>query len=485
MVAKPVIPQTRIRFAGVRRTRVPISIGGTVALLLTHDWGPMASELAKPELLSEFDAWSDRYGDSDTIGRTAVAGAFAGQGLRGAGGAGAVIPVRMGTGASRASKVLQNTAAADAVTLTAKWAGTRGNDFDFVIDADPNDATRDRLRLRYKGTVVETTSYPRAALGTLVDTINARDQGYVTAELNADGVALAATAGTSLVGGTNGAALTGADYLAALDVLEMQPFTLLAAADLTDAAIQASILAWVRSQEDANRPVVWTVGGDAGESIAPAIARSTALADPHVVNLGVGTYHDDLLDKDLSTAQIAPRIAGILAARGEDKALTAAEIGGLHAIGGTGASSGDAEAAIANGVTVLIRTDSDEADLRVAMGLTTFTSDADPARPRAIFSEPRFIRIMDLFLREMKRWGDQIVIGNVPVNQDTRDAVRQKATGLIDAMVLRGLILTKAGGADEDPFVTTPVTTDDTLPFEFGWQFAYTTNFLLGEGTVR
>lgn len=485
MLVKPIIPQSRVGFTGEVVPQIAASLGATVAVPLSHDWGPLASELTKPEVLAQFAEWTDRYGDSDTEGRTAVAGAFAGQNLRGAGGAGGVIPMRMGTGAVRASVQLANTGAANAVRIDAKWTGVRGNDLSLVIDADPADAAnRDRLRVRYKGAVIETYAYAKADLASLVDAINARDTGNITAALELDGVALALTAGTALAGGTNGT-VDAAAHLAVLDALEFQPFTILAPANLTDASIQASYLSWVQSQDAANLPVVLVVGGLAGETVDTAIARSTALADPHVVNFGVGTYHDDLLDKDLSTAQLAPRIAGVLAAKGEDKALTAAEIGGLHVVGATGITMVDAELAVQLGVTVLIRTDSDEADLRVAKGVTTFTDDADPLRPLAVFSEPRFIRIMDLFARRMRRWGNQNVIGNVPVNNDTRDAVRAEGSRLIDDLLRRGLLLTKAQGASEDPFIRTPVTVDDTVPYEFGWQFAYTANFLLGDGKVR
>lgn len=485
MLAKPIIPQTRIRIVGEQSVQVRASLGATVAIPLTHDWGPMGTELDKPEVLSEFAEWTERYGDTDTEGRTAVAGAFAGQNLRGTRGAGGVIPFRMGVDADRAEVVLDNTAAADAVRITAKWAGTRGDDYSVQIDPDPTDATRDRIRLRYKDAVVETYTYPEADLEALVASINGADVGHVTATLILDGTALAATAGTALAGGDNGDAIVGADHLAAMDALEFQPFTIIAPANLTDAAIRASYLSWVQAQDDAGRPTFFVAGGAAGETLGTAITRSLALADPHVVNVGIGTYHDDLLDKDLSTAQLAPRFAGILAAKGEDKALTGAEIGGLHVVGATGATSTDAEAAVQRGVTTLIQTDSDEADLRVAKGVTTFTDDDDPARPLKIFGEPRLVRIMDLFVRNMKRWGDRNVIGNVPVNEDTRDAVRAEGTRLIEDLKRRGLILTKAQGAEEDPFIRTPVTTDDTLPFEFGWQFAYTANFLLGEGRVR
>jgi hypothetical protein len=477
MIATPIIPQTKIGFVGQSTPRIPPSLGGTVAIPLTHDWGPLGSEMAtmldaKKLPLTQFAEWTDNFGDGDTEGRTAVALAFEGAGILGEGGAGGVIPWRMGTGAARAVATVQHTGNVNALRLTAKWAGTRGNDYSFALDDDPSDVTRDRLRIFFKGALIETYLYPATDVDALVAAINLRDAGNITAVSLVTGTALKATAGTALsatTAGTNGAALTGGDYTAALAGLEFRPFTLLAPANLTDGAVRASILSWVQTQADENRPVVFVEGGLGNETIDDAITRSVATADPHVVNLGVGTYHDDLLGKDLNTAELAPRIAGVLAARGTKRALTGAELGGLHIVGST----------------VLIRTDSPDAELRVAKGLTTFTDDGDEARPRRIFEEPRFIRIMDLFVRELRQWGDRTIVGNRPVNQDTRDAVRQKASQMIDALLGDGVIITKAQGAEDDPFVRTPVTTDDTLPFEFGWQFAYTANFLIGNGRVR
>lgn len=489
MVAHSVVPGTQIGFRGSQAPQVRPSLGSVVAIPLVHDWGPLGTELAKPDVLADFDKWTGLYGDSDTEGRTAVAGAFSGQGLQGAGGAGGVIPLRMGAGAVRAGVTIQNTAGSpvNALRLEGRWTGIRGNDYSYVIDVDPADAAQDRLRIRYKGIVVETYTYPNTDITALAAAITVRNAGNVRVASSVpvvSGSRLAASAGTSLAGGTNGSAPTGADHLAAQDALEFQPFTIIAPANLTDGPILASYLAWVQAMEVASRPVMLVVGGLAGEALSTAINRTTALADPHVVNFGVGTYHFDLLAKDLSTAQLAPLLAGVLAAKGQDRALTGTEIGGLHVVGTTGVNSEDAATAVQRGVTVLIRTDSDEADLRIAKGLTTFTSEADPVRPRYIFSEPRLVRIMDLFVRRMKQWGDKTIVGK-PNNQDTRDAVRAEGTRLIGDLLRDGLILTKAQGAGLDPYVTVPVTTDNTIPFSFGWQFTQTADFLIGEGTVR
>lgn len=485
--AKPDIPGTLITFKGQALPHIVPQAGQTVAVPIIHDWGPLGSELAETEVQDSFAAFVERYGDSATPGRTAVAGAFAGQSLPNSNGAGGVIPYRMATAAAaRATRSLQNTAGAPVAgfRVDALWLGVRGNLISYDHGSDPDDATNNnRLRVRFKGAVVETFTYPKTQLDQLASAL--ASSAWVRGTVLVAGVALEVVASPVLLtGGNDGSSLTAAEWLGMLDGLEYQPFTILAPYDLTDGAIQASLLSWVRQQADENRPCVLVVGGAAGETVTTAATRSTALADPHVVNLGIGTYKDDLFGATLSTSQLAPRIAGVLAARGITKALTGAKLGGLHVVGTTGATTDKAKAAIKAGVTTFVRSTSADADLRIAQGLTTFTDKTDVDHPFDVFSDPRLVRIMDFFVRGMKEWGDDNVIGNVPVNDDTRASVRGEALKRIDELLELGLILTKAQGAVADPYVTTPATTDDTVPFLFGWQFARTANFVLGQGTV-
>lgn len=495
-ITKPVIPQTVIRFTGDEVPRVPPSFADVVAVPIIHDWGPLLTDAPGADgkqggvqLCTSFAEFTSLFGDSDTPGRTAVAGAFAGQGLLSGDGAGGVLVARMGTNAAAAAHIdVNNTAPAVALTLTARYKGVRGNDISYAIDADPNNSSNDRLRIRYKGAVVETYSYARTAITSLRDQINA-SPSLVIASAALNGTALATTAGTSLAGGNDGSVITSTEHLAALAALEFKPFSLLAPYDLTDSAIQASYLSWVQTQAAANRPVVLCVGGAAGETLNTAVTRSTALADEHVVNLGVGTYHDDLLGKDLSTSQLAPRIAGILAARGEEKSLTRARIAGLHVVGATAPATSQIETAILSGVTALMHTSSADAELCIAKGVTTFTDPANAAKPLDVFSDPRLVRIMDIYVRGMKQWGDDVILGNVPVNQSTRDAVRGEGRRRQDDLLDRGLILPGDGVTVPKPFVIADDPGDpalaDAVPYSFGWQFARTANFIIGDGKIR
>lgn len=486
---KPDFPQTKITFVGESVTRVAPSFAEVVAVPIAHDWGLLGSEDEGLQLITSFAEFEAKYGTSDTPGRRAVLSAFAGQNLPGQGGAGAVYVYRMAVAgtAAKATASFNNTTPAAALTVTAKHFGDFGEGIGIGIGDDPADAAMDRLTIYVGGVPVERYTYTPTDIAGLVAQINLMSK-YVTATSAITGVALTATpAGnpTELANGNNGDTLTLTEYTAAMSALEFKSFELLAFPNLTDVTIRAAVASWVQSQDDANRPVMLVLGGAAGESLATAITRSAALGDEHIVNLGVGTYFDELLETNVSTAELAPRIAGVLAARGEGKALTGAELGGLSLVGSTGIDSDQIRTAIDNGVTAIMRSSSPTAELVIAQGVTTYTSKSNAAKPYDVFSEPRMVRIMDIFVRGMKAWGDEQGIGDLPVNDDSRAAVRGQAKKRIDDLLARGLIL-----ADPQPFADTPVPgegsgLEDALLFEFGWKFARTANYIIGNGRVR
>jgi len=479
---KPIIPGTRITFSGAEPLRIEPSFAEVVAIPLVHDWGPDNA----PTLCTSFAEFTAIFGDSDTAGRTAVAGAFDGEGLEGAGGAGGVIVHRMATAAAaKATRTLNNTAGVPAagLILTAKHKGTRGNDISVSIADDPRVVNNDLLKILFKGTEVERYSYPQATPTVARDAINLKSS-YVVASAAVDGFSLALTAGSALTGGLSGDTVTSVEWLAALDALEFGQFSVLVGYNLTDAAIIQSLLTFVRAQEEANRPIMAVVGGATNETVATAVLRSDGLNDPHVVNIGAGTYHDSLLGKDLSTAQIAPRVAGVLAARGEEKSLDKAKLARLTAVAGSNTPAVDEIAtAINGGVTVLTRASHPLSDIEILRGITSFKTANEVARPLDVFSDPRMVRVMDFFVREMRQWGDDIVIGNLPVNDDTRAVVRGEGRRRIDELEERNLIVTGSGYINVDP-PTNPALFD-SIPFEFGWVFRHTARYVLGYGKVE
>lgn len=484
-------PGTRIRFVGEVLPRVLPSFADTVAIPTVASWGPLGSETSGMKRYPDMAAVEEVYGTDDSPLRTAVNQAFRGEDVPGAGGAGGVIPYRMaGNAKARSTITIQNTAGtpADALRLDGKYFGTTGNTLAYTVQDDPQNAAQDILRIYRNGAVAETFRYLNSQTTQLALDINARSRLVTATVLSGGGSPLAlASSPVSLAGGNDGATLTLANWTDALTALTFERYSLLAPYDLTDSTVVAALLQWTRDQDEANRPVMVTIGGAAGETLATANTRTGTLNEPHVVNVGVGTYRDLLLQKDLSTSQLAPRIAGIMAARGETADLTFALLGNLTAV--VGPAPDEIQSGINAGTTMISRaTSSADADLHVEMGVTSYTTDTNSALPVEVFGNPRLVRVMDIFLRGMKEWGDSVVIGRLPNNADTRAAVDKEGKRRVDDLLTRGLIL--PGNADAVPPVPAPEfrsveTVTDSLPFKFGWQFARTTNYIDGEGKVR
>jgi hypothetical protein len=97
---------------------------------------------------------------------------------------------------------------------------------------------------------------------------------------------------------------------------------------------------------------------------------------------------------------------------------------------------------------------------------------------------------MDLFIRRMKLWGDENIVGDTTVTDDSRASVRAQGNKELEKLKDEGLILPEDKTAEPPvpaPFIATPlpeVGLLDAIPFNFGWQFARTANYIIGNGVV-
>jgi hypothetical protein len=340
-----------------------------------------------------------------------------------------------GSAAAKAAKILQNTTPANAITLTAKFEGVIGNNLRVTVQDNAADAAKDTLQiLDANGTVLETYNYADTDIASLVAQINVGSD-WVTATQTITGVKLTYVSASPFTGGADGRTLISGDYTTMLALLEVQRFGVLAFENLTDTSIVASVKAWVVAQRDAGRRFFAVLGGGLDETIGTAITRSAALNDEDFINVGVGSVRDNaLLDAALnpivlSTAQLAPRIAGILANRGERMSLTFTKLADVDLL--NGASASDIVKAYDNGIVVLSRASDAVATTRVEKGLTTFTTTTNPAKPRAVFSTPRFVAVMHGLQTDLTLWSDDIIIGRTTVDDETRHAALGYANALL------------------------------------------------------
>lgn len=481
----PVRAGTDVEFQGAPPIAPRASSSQTVALIITKDWGLGNQVVA----VSDWADFLAKFGDTQDSGYQAVASAIDGQGLDGAAGAGSLMVYRqVGSDGAAASVVIHNTAMspAAALTLTAIYKGTKGNSFSYSIAADPVIEGNDVLTVIIGGVPKESYSFVATDITSVAAAIAANQNSEVVPSGVTTGVSLHTSAGTSFTGGNDGSDdIANGDVLDALAALTYKSFSHLAFEDLTDDSLQAAVLSWVQAQSNANRPVQLIVGGDSDDTSTDAITRSALLADPHVVNLGVGTYLDSLTGNTVSTSQLAPRVAGALAQLGLVDSGTFARFGSLTVVGQSGPQDDEIDLCVAGGVTIFTPAVADDATTKIEQCLTTYTANTD-ALPYAIFSDPRLVSIMDTYVLLMKQWGDANSIGRA-INADTLSAVKQKATSITADFEGQGLIVPASDTFDivsPQPNQIGVGNLRQAIVYDFGFTFAPTNLHLLARGSV-
>lgn len=461
--SRPSRPGAYVNFQAEVPRRITPNPGSVVCIPMTHDWGPAG----QPTLTVSYSDFLAQFGDTANAGRLAVELAFRGEDLPARGGAGGVLVYRFtGTGQAIASLDIQNTTPAAALTVDAKYPGTYGNRIEVSDNPSAATGTHD-FEVYLDGVRVERWTYPTIDLADLADQVNAASR-YVTLTVTADGVALGTAAATPqpLTGGANGTE-AGSDWDDAQSTLEFEQFGLLAPVNLTDDAILTPLALWATQRNTQGQRFMLVVGGGAADTVATANTRSQALNDANIVNTG-GYTVDDASAGVLTSAQCAPRIAGILAQRGEAKAITFARLAGVTLL--VRPSAADVDAAFGAGTVVLSQDSNANAPVRIEKGLTTFTQRNLPNKPYAVFRSPKFVRTMHGLENDLTSYAQsQGIIGELGVNDKTRMSVLGAMGALLSNRETAGIL--QPGSQtwiDQDP---PPSDDDDFIALAYSVKF--------------
>ena len=262
---------------------------GIVGVVGQADWGPDNQIV---EVGSAAEALT-LFGTAGTL-YFAIDQALAGEGLPDRSGASTVKAYRA-TGSSRAmaTKVLSN-GTTNALTLTAKYNGSRGNNLNVTTQTNAVDVSKKDLII-YEGTT-QREAYTYAGTGPsilagLAADINARS-AFVTATVTADGTALSAIANSSFTGGNSGTSLLTADHASARAAFEADgDFSAFAVDDFAalGGTEQTAYRDWTVRLVEEGKLFHLVVGGLASETVSTATARSVTLDTPditHVAGLG-------------------------------------------------------------------------------------------------------------------------------------------------------------------------------------------------------
>lgn len=470
---RPKRPGAYVNFISVGKETILPNSAGIVAMPLTHDWGPFKV----PTLVSSLGEFQAVFGPStDTAGYKAIYGAFKGEGLTGRGGAGSVLVYRYGTSAVKATAV-HNQSPADTtpgLTLTAIYEGTYGNDLTSTVEDNAADAANNRdLVIKVGGIEVERYTYAKAGITALAAAINASSD-WVTAVANAGSTEIVKSTKSFTTGADGTVDIAAADFTSALDGIEPQRFGVFALDDIagtdwgspaTPTSILASLKTWAANLNVKGKRFLTVVGGALDESVTTANTRSTSLNHSDFVNIGVGGVEDATLGT-LSTSQLAPRIAGILAACGEERSLTFARLAGVSAR--HFATESQILSAFDAGTVVLAADSHPDAPVRVEKGLTTYVS-GDANKPYLIYRNPKYVRTTHGIETDITEWAENNVIGQVQISDGVRATTVGFGKTLLKQREDRGVLQPGSTvGIDSDP---PPTDEDEFIALVYGVKF--------------
>lgn len=428
----PVLPGLYLNFQAAALAAIQTGARGTVILPVKAHWGPVKSfqtVTTEKDLLDKYAASSDSNGSTvyGTI-RMALLG-----------GAKKILTYRLADSAAKEAAItLKNTTTADAIKLTGKYPGERGNAFRVTIQANIVDNTKQDLKLYEDTTLLKTFSFASGQLAEAVAAINNDTANvWIVAELvSAATGTLAAVSSQPMTGGNSGiAGIAAADYTNAMAAFETQTFNIMSLDGITDPAIQTSVASWAVRMRNQGKVMITVMGGPsaddtAADAVQKAIARTAGFNHEGIVNVGTGVVLDDVT---YSSAQVAPYVAGLIAGQKLSESTTYA------------ASPFDdvtrrwtrteQEDAVRNGVFIFFHDGRIVKPLRGINSLITLRQGQSQ-----FFKKIRAIRVMDAINSDLQTAAEDNYIGKINNTEEGRLALIAACKQYMEVLAQGGVI---------------------------------------------
>jgi hypothetical protein len=385
---------------------------GVVAVVVQADWGP-DNEIV--EIGSESQGLAV-YGSTSTAYFT-ITQALEGEGIPGRDGASTVLAYRIAGSAAAAADIdLNNTDTDPALTITAKYKGTRGNNLKVTVRENPGDATKNDILVLEGTSLRETYTETKADVQAFADAINTLSQ-FVAATVTEDGTALAAVTAQPLTGGDSGATLIAGDHTTAQAAFEayggFDTFAVDNLPDDTD-SVRTSYIEWVNRLNSEGKLFHMVLGGPANEISSAAITRAVSHDSEYVVAITGDVTIDGV---EYSSAQIASRIAGIISSAAQHRSASGAQLFGATLA--TPPTTTEIENMVRAGVVPLVQ---EAGIVRLQRAKTTYqaTSVSDPNKGK--FDSLFFMRRLHHTFRRFDTLVTDHIIGqtisNTPSGRD-------------------------------------------------------------------
>jgi hypothetical protein len=425
---KKVRPGVYTRYENASGVSPAGAVNGIGAVVIRANWGPLNKlvELDSPS------AAASTFGTELTV--DAITEMFNG-------GCSKVKAVRAGTGGTAATITLKDNAAANVVTITAKYVGDRP--FSVTIrDSLLNDDKRECII--YSGTTefekVEFTKgiagdgEPAALVAAFANSKN------FTAQKVADGSkVLAAVAQSAMTAGTN-PTVTNAEYSAALNVLETGKWNVLCV-DTEDTTVHALVQSFIQRIYLAGATPMACVAETKEVDLDTRMNHAAAFNDEKMHFVLNPAY--DISGKLYDGYKLAARIGGMIAAVPSNTSLTHTVVNGFASLAEPLTNS-QIEKALAKGCIVLTVNASDQVWIESAINtLVTPSGNQDEGWKKIRRTKTRFELIERIVATT------DPLIGKINNDSDGRATFIAAAHGVVNAMIGEKKLLD--GTVYEDP----------------------------------
>ena len=432
-------PGIYMRHTNVGYNPVAGAIDGIAAIPIQASWGPLG-KVVKNTRKADLDKNYGKGEYSTAFTVPAAAAIFDG-------GANTVYTYRMGTGGTAATATLKDSASPDgteAVTITAKYPGTRA--FTYTVRNRLGDSTQKELLIYDGTTVVESYTFPvgttEAAdlVAAAADSDNF-DFALVRGYQGTDG--LAAAVNEAFTAGTN-PTVQNADYSTAFAALEPYYYNTITLDVDDDESLTLSLMLqeYMKNAYQMGKLGICVVGEKTDVDFEDRLEHSAAFNDEKVVYLGNG-YIDASGNKVEGVMAIC-YTAGLIAATPSNQGITHSIIDGATDVSESLTYS-QYEAAVDAGMLLL--SVSSDGEVWYDTGLTTLVQASDETKDDG-WKKIRRVKVrFEMIDRIDRELGPKV--GRVNCDNDGVADVIQSGQRILDAMVNEHKILSGASFTED------------------------------------
>lgn len=421
-------PGVYTRYENAGGPQLAGAINGIGAAVIKANWGPL-NQLIE---LDGANAVAPVFGTALTV--DTITEMFTG-------GCSKVKAVRAGTGGTAATITLKDSAAANVVTITAKYVGDRA--FSATI-RDSLLNTEKRECIIYAGTTeFEKVEFTKGALGdgesAAIVAAFANSKNFTAAKTTDGSKLLTGIAQSAMTPGTN-PTVTNAEYSVAFNILEAGKWNVLCV-DTEDSTVHALVQPFIQRIYLAGATSMTCIAETKTVELETRMSHAAAFNDEKMHYVLNPAY--DISGKLYDGYKLAARIGGMIAAVASNTSLTHTVVNGFTTLAEPLTNS-QIEKALAKGCIVLTVNASDQIWIESAINtLITPSGNQDAGWKKIRRTKTRF-ELMDRIVATTDP-----LIGKVNNDSDGRATFIAAAQGVVNAMIGEKKLL-EGGAVYED-----------------------------------